>query len=120
MRKESRIKVHEGSNAVTIDIQGDLTASAAKDMDAAYQKACEYNPSNILLKFGGKYHINSTGIAIVINLLIDSRERGCRVFVCGLSRHYRKIFEMSGLTKYTTIVESEDEIIEESEETNDT
>ena len=119
MRRESRIKVHEGSDAVTIDIQGDLTASAVKDMDAAFQEACEYNPSNILLKFGGRYHINSTGIAIVINLLIDSRERGCRVFVCGLSRHYRKIFEMSGLTKYTTIVESEDEIIEESERTDD-
>ena len=110
MHRESRIKVHEGSNAVTIDIQGDLTASAVKDMDAAYQKACEYNPSNILLKFGGRNHINSTGIAIVINLLIDSQERGCRIFVSGLSKHYRKIFEMSGLTKYTTIIESESEI----------
>ena len=56
MRRESRIKVHEGTNAVTIDIQGDLTASAQKDMDAAYQEACGYNPSNILLKFGGKSH----------------------------------------------------------------
>jgi anti-anti-sigma regulatory factor len=46
----------------------------------------------------------------VTNLLIDSQERGCRIFVSGLSRHYRKIFEMSGLTKYTTIIESEDEI----------
>ena len=115
MRNEHRIKVHEGSNAVTIDIQGDLTASAVRDMDAAYQEACEYNPSNILLKFGGKIHINSTGIAIVINLLIDSQERGCSVFVSGLSRHYRKIFEMSGLTKYTTIIESEDEITGEEE-----
>ena len=120
MRKESRIKVHEGSNAVTIDIQGDLIESAGKDMDAAFQEACEYNPSNIVLKFAGKTHINSTGLAIVINLLIDSREKGCRVFVSGLSRHYRKIFEISGLTKYTTIVESEEEIIEESERTNDT
>jgi anti-anti-sigma factor len=110
MRRESRIKVHEGSNAVTIEIQGDLTASAVKDMDTAYQKACEYNPSNIVLKFSDKIHINSTGIAIVTNLLIDSRKKGCRIFVSGLSRHYRKIFEMSGLTKYTTIIESEDEI----------
>jgi anti-anti-sigma factor len=115
MRRESRIKVYEGSNAVTIDIQGDLTASAVRGMDAAYQEACEYNPSNILLKFGGRNHINSTGIAILINLLIDSQERGCRIFVCGLSRHYRKIFEISGLTKYTTIVASEDEIVGEEE-----
>ena len=110
MRKESRIEVHEGSSAVNIDIQGDLAESADKGMDAAFREACGYNPSNILLKFHDRTHINSSGLAIVTNLLIDSREKGCRIFVSGLSRHYRKIFEMSGLTKYTTIVESEDEV----------
>ena len=65
MRKESRIKVHEGSNAVTIEIKGDLIASAGKDMDAAFQEACEYNPSNIILKFGGKTHIST---AVVLPL----------------------------------------------------
>ena len=115
MRREPKIRVREGSNAVTIDIQGDLIASAEKDMDAAYQKACEYNPSNIILKFGGKTHINSTGIAIVTNLLIDGRKKGCRMFVAGLPGHYKKIFEMSGLTKYTTIIESEDEITDEED-----
>ena len=49
------------------------------------------------------------------DILIDSREKGYRIFVSGLSRHYRKIFEISGLTRYTTIVESEDEIIGEEE-----
>jgi len=111
MQRECKIKVYEGSNAVTIEIQGHLTIAANKDMDAAFQEACEYNPSNILLKFHDKSHINSSGLAMVINLLIDSREKGCRIFVSGLSRHYKKIFEISGLTKYTTIIESEDEII---------
>ena len=116
MRREPKIRVHEGSNAVTIDIQSDLIEAADKDMDAAFQEACEHNPSNILLKFGEKTHINSSGLAIVINLLIESQGKGCKVFVCGLSKHYRKIFEISGLTKYTTIVESEDEITGEEDE----
>jgi anti-sigma B factor antagonist len=113
MRRECKIKVREGSNAVAIEIQGDLTVSADKDMEAAYEKVCGYNPSNIVLKFDDSSHINSSGLAIVINLVIDSREMGSRVFVSGLSRHYRKIFEMTGLTKYTTIIESEDEIVTE-------
>lgn len=120
MRRESKIKVHEGSNAAIIEIRGDLTASADKDMDAAYQQACGYNPRNIVLKFHGKTRINSSGLAIVTNLVIDSRERGCRIFVSGLSRHYRGIFEMTGLTKYTTIIESEDEIVTEAENSEDT
>jgi anti-anti-sigma factor len=110
MRREPKIKVHEGSNAVTIDIKGDLTDSAAKEMDAAYQEACGYSPGNILLNFHEKSHINSSGLAIIINMLIESKDKGDRIFVSGLTKHYRKIFEISGLNKYTTIVESEDEI----------
>jgi anti-anti-sigma factor len=109
MRREYNIKVYEGSNAVTIEILGDLTASAEKDMDAAYQKACGYNLNKIVLKFGDKSRINSAGILIVSKLVIKSRERKCDVFLTGVSKHYRKIFELVGLTKYTTIVESEGE-----------
>ena len=115
MRRECTVRVHKGDDFVTIEIKGDLTMSAVKDMDAAYQKACGYSPSNILLKFHDRTHINSSGLAILINLVIDSREKGCRIFVSGISRHYRKIFEITGLTKYTTIVESEDEITDEEE-----
>jgi hypothetical protein len=54
MRREPKSRVHERSNTVTIEIQGDLVASADKDMDAAFREACEYSLSNILLKFHDK------------------------------------------------------------------
>ena len=110
MRRECTIKVREGEESVAIDVQGDLTVSAEKDMDAAYQKACGYDGKNILLKFDGKSRINSAGIAIVINLVIESQEAGRKIFITGVSKHFRKIFELVGLTKYTTIVDSEEEI----------
>jgi anti-anti-sigma factor len=110
MRRECKTQVHEGTDSATIEVLGDLTASAEKAMDAAYQKACGYNPSKIVLKFGDKSRINSAGILIVINLVIKSQGKECKVFLSGVSKHYRKIFELVGLTKYTTIVESEDEV----------
>jgi hypothetical protein len=61
MRREPKIRVYEGSNAVTIDIQGDLIESADKDMDDAFQEACGYNPSNILLKFHDKSSLGIMG-----------------------------------------------------------
>ncbi len=111
MRREYTIRVHEGSDIATIEILGDLTASAAKDMDAAQQEACNYNPSSILVKFDGKGRINSAGIAILINLVIDSREQGCKVYLTGVSQHFRKIFGLVGLTKYAEIVESVKDIM---------
>ena len=79
-------------------------------MDDAFQKACGYNPSNILLKFSARNRINSTGIAIIINLVIDGREKKCKVYLTGMSQHFRKIFGMVGLTGYADIVESAEEV----------
>jgi anti-anti-sigma factor len=110
MRRECTIRVRKGDELATIEVLGDLTASAEKDMDAAYQKAYGYNPRNILLKFDGKSRINSAGIAIVINLVIEGKENDREIFITGVSKHFQKIFELVGLTKYTTIVESEEEV----------
>ena len=105
MRREYKIRVHEGS-IPTIEIQGDLTGSAGKDMDAAQQEACNHKPGNILVKFDAVSRINSAGIALLINLVIDSREQGCEVYLTGMSQHFRKIFGLVGLTKYADIVDS--------------
>jgi len=110
MRRECTINVHEANNISTIEIHGDLTASAQKDMDASYQEICGGNPSSILVKFDDVSRINSAGIAILINLVIDSRGRGCKIYITGMSDHFRKIFGMVGLTRYADIVESVEDI----------
>ena len=109
MRREYNIRVHKDNSISTIEILGDFMASAQKDMDAA-QQACGDNPSSILVKFDDVSRINSAGIAILINLVMDSRERGCKVYLSGMSQHFRKIFGMVGLTKYAEIVESVEDI----------
>jgi len=110
MHRECKINVHGDNQLAIIEVQGDLTASAEKEMDAKYQEACDYNASKVLLKFDGKSRINSAGIAIVINLVVESQEKECKVFISGVSKHFQKIFELVGLTKYTTIVDSEEEV----------
>lgn len=110
MRRECKIQVHEGKDMATIEVTGDLTATAEKDMDAIYQAVCKNSPKKILLKFDGRSRINSAGIAIVINLVIESKENNCEVYITGVSKHFRKIFELVGLTKFTTIVDSAEEV----------
>lgn len=110
MYRECKINVHRDGELATIEVLGDLTAAAEKAMADAYQQACAYNVKNILVKLDGKSRINSAGIAILINLVIKSREKECKIFITGVSKHFRKIFELVGLTKYTTIVDSEEEV----------
>ena len=94
-----------GSNLTEVKV-----LEAEKAMDDAYKQVCDKNPRNVLLKFDGKSRINSAGIAIVINLVMQRQGKDCKIFITGVSKHFRKIFELVGLTKYTTIVDSEEEI----------
>ena len=110
MRRECTIRVHEGDQSVTIEVLGDLTASAQEPMSDAYLEACGYDARNILLKFDGESRIDSAGIAVVINLVIESQEKEQKIYIAGVSKHFRKIFELVGLTKYTHVVDSEDEV----------
>ena len=110
MYHECIIDFKTKNNLATIEVLGDLTASAEKLMYAAYQKACDCNTKNIIIKFDGKSRINSAGIALIIDLVIKSQDSGCKIFLTGVSKHFRKIFELVGLTKYTTIVESDKEV----------
>lgn len=106
MRRECKIKVTEDNDIITIEIQGDMSADAGKEMDTAQQEVLGQNSRKILVKFDDRTRINGAGIAILINLVIDSRHKGCKMYITGMSDHFRKIFRLVGLTRYADIVES--------------
>jgi anti-anti-sigma regulatory factor len=45
-------------------------------------------------------YINSSGIALVIQLLIDATNSGQKICAFGLSAHFNKVFTMVGIPKY--------------------
>ena len=110
LKSKEGIEVKANGDFTTIEVVGDLTASSQESMNHAFQKACSYDARNMIIKFDGKSRINSAGIALIISLVIESQDSDYKIFLTGVSRHFRKIFELVGLTKYTTIVESEQEI----------
>ncbi|MDQ1329388.1 MAG: anti-sigma factor antagonist [Candidatus Poribacteria bacterium] len=110
MYRECTINVKTSDNLAIIEVLGDLTASSEKLMYDAYKEACEYTAKNIIIKFDGKSRINSAGIALIITMVIESQDNNRKIFLTGVSKHFRKIFELVGLTKYTAIVESEKEV----------
>ena len=110
MQRDCVINVQEKDGMAIIEILGDLTASSEEPMNSAYKKACEYKTEKIIFKFDGKSRVNSAGIAIMINLVIESQDQKRKIFIVGVSKHFHKIFDLVGLGRYTTIVESEEEV----------
>ena len=97
----------EQHGAVTLfDIQGDLTSFSEPVLSKAYQNANEQGAANILLKIEKEAYINSGGIAVLIQILAQSKRNNQNIAITGVSDHFRKIFSMVGITKFADIHET--------------
>ena len=102
---------HHG--AVTLlDIKGDITSSSEPFLTEAYEKAVNQGASHIVLKIDPDAYINSGGIAVLIELLSQTRENRQIIGIAGVSRHYKKILTMVGITKFASIHETVESAIQ--------
>lgn len=90
--------------AVTLfDIKGEMTAFSEPLFNDAYKQAIEQENRKILFNFNGDTYIDSAGIAIFIQIIAHAIKRGQTIGVTGLSKHFIKIFNMLGITKFAKI-----------------
>lgn len=90
-----------------IDIQGDVTAAAETALMEAFTTAGAPTTRCIILNFTGLEYMNSSGIGLLVTLLIRANRQKQRVMAYGLSEHYRHIFELTRLNEAITIYDSE-------------
>ena len=100
-------------NAMTsiIDIQGEVSAFAEKVLMDAYTEASLPTTRTIILNFSGLDYMNSSGIGLIITLLIRINRQKQHLLAFGLSEHYRHIFEITRLDDAIKIYLSEDEAL---------
>jgi anti-anti-sigma factor len=112
MNEEIVITLEKRGEVTLFDLCGDVTTFAEPSLSAAYNNANDEGASKILLKFDEDAYINSGGIAVLIQILAETRKKGQQVAITGLSKHFQKIFNMVGITKFAKIYNSEDEAVE--------
>ena len=64
------------------------------------------------MKFDKNAYINSGGIALRIQILAETEKNNQQIGITGLSDHYKKIFNMVGVTKFTKIYSTREEALE--------
>lgn len=107
-----RMKVHRADERIgAIEIQGELTGFAENVLMDSYAEASAGNPSAILLDFTQLEYMNSSGIGLLVKLLIRARRKDQKLLAVGLSEHYRNIFELTRLDEAIHIYGTQDEAI---------
>jgi anti-sigma B factor antagonist len=78
-----------------IDIQGEINGYAEATLMEALMKASSNNVRNIIFNFENLEYMNSSGIGVLVTLLIRVKRQNQRLLAYGLSEHYRQIFELT-------------------------
>jgi len=111
MKQETEINLEKQDDITIFDVQGDVTAFSEPFFTKAYQTANDQAANKLLLKFTEDAYINSGGIAILIQLLAQTKRNNQQICITGLSSHFKKIFNMVGITKFAKIYNSVDEAV---------
>jgi anti-anti-sigma factor len=99
--------VRSQNGLAIIDLHGEINSFADGALHDAYAEAESQNPPVVMLNFSDVVYINSTGIALIVNLLSKARKAGRRFVVYGLSDHYMEIFQITRLADFMTIYPDE-------------
>jgi anti-sigma B factor antagonist len=103
-------KVNDGVSVV--DIRGEFTALAEGVLMDAYDQASAGGVRAIILNFEGLEYMNSSGIGLLVTLLIRVNRERQKLLTYGLSEHYRNIFQITRLDDAIPTYDAEEDAVQ--------
>lgn len=104
----TRVRVRVASEAAAvIDVAGDITGASEEALGAAYEEASRSRPRAVVWNFGDMEYMNSTGIGLLVTLLVRAKRNGQKMLAFGLDEHYRHIFQLTRLDEAILLCETE-------------
>lgn len=102
------LNVRKPSNTIAvIDILGEVTGAAETPLMTAYEEASKSGARTLVLNFSNLEYMNSSGIGLLVTLLIRVNRQKQRMFSYGLSDHYLQIFQLTRLNEAISIYPDE-------------
>ena len=92
-----------GRSLTALHFAGDISAASREAVVGTYAALNKSADQLVLLDFTGVDYLNSSGIALVIEVLMEAKRVGHTVAICGLTSHFTKVFTMVGITRYATL-----------------
>ncbi len=104
-----------GEGTAVIDISGEVSSFAEAELMRAYGEAATDGTKTVILNFTDVDYINSSGIGLLVTLLIRADRNGQRLLAYGLGEHYRRIFELTRLNEAIGVLDDEAAALQEAQ-----
>ena len=96
-----------GNGIYVLDIAGEINAYAENDLMEAYTRVNSDSAKWIIMNFINLEYMNSSGIGLLVTLLIRVQRQKQHLLAFGLTDHYRQIFELTRLDEAIMIFDDE-------------
>jgi anti-anti-sigma factor len=97
-----QVTAPDGGPVAVLRFTGDITSTSRDVIFGAYQEV-PLATRRVVFDFSKMEYMNSSGIALIIELLMAANKANRTVQSFGLSPHFQKVFTMVGLNKYTSL-----------------
>ena len=94
-----------------IAVGGELTAASERGLMDAYAEASTDATRGVVLDFTGLDYMNSTGIGLLVTLLVRAQRQRQRLLAFGLNDHYRQILSLTRIDEAISVCDSEAEAL---------
>ncbi len=101
------MEVRKADGGAVIDIVGEVTAACEDVLTDAFNQATDQGAKAVVFNFAGLEYMNSSGIGLLVTLLVRANRNGQQICAVGLNDHYRQIFELTRLDEAIGIHEHE-------------
>ena len=94
-----------GVSIAVLRFTGDISTASKEPVLGAWQTVSGAGP--VLLDFSKVEYINSSGIGLIITILMEAGKIGQKVAIFGLTPHFQKVFTLVGIGKYAGLHKDE-------------
>lgn len=104
------IATREQSEATIVDVSGDVDMGTSPGLRKALMESLRATP-RLVINLGGVRYIDSSGIASLVEVLKEARNKQKRLVLFGLNTAVREVLQLTRLNKIFEIRETEEQAL---------
>jgi anti-anti-sigma factor len=93
--------------ASVIELHGDLSADGEAQVKEAYTAAVASGRGAVLFDLSHTAYINTSGISVLIAIVMEAKKTGVTVLVSGASPHYKKVFDLVRFSSFVSMYDDQ-------------
>lgn len=108
----TEIKTEKVDNIHFIEVIGEIDAGSSIHMDQALKESLEAGEKKIGVDLTALSYISSAGLGVFISYLDEFEKQNVALAMFGINNTVKQVFEILGLEKLLTIVNTKQEAVE--------